>query len=231
MAPFCHQLALARWAGALGLALLGLRAAAQTSPGWVLKLTPQHVVLSGLWLEAERPRAGQPRQTFSLGPQLYWGPAGRPDVPFDPTDANLDRTVRGAGLAGQHRFYLGAKKVTNSGQPLGFYLGYGPQVQLFRLGFARRAWHEETGPGDLPYLVFGPVPHRETVLRYGATAQAGYQFACTSRVLVEVYAGLGLRKSHSWSNFGESQFRSGPSDYAHEGLFFPAGFKVGVALR
>jgi hypothetical protein len=230
MATFAGKFALARWAGALGLALLGWRASAQTAPGWVLKLTPQHVVVSGLWLEAERPRAGHPRQTFTLGLPLYWGPAGRPDVPFDPTDSNFDRTVRGVGLLGQHRLYLGTKVAANSPQPLGFYLGYGPQVQFFRLGFARRGWHEETGPGDLPYLVFGPAPYRETVLRYGAAGQVGCQLALSRRVLVDVYAGLGLRKSHSWSSFGESQFRSGPSDYAHQGLYFPAGFKIGVAL-
>jgi len=230
MARFSRQLASVRWAGALGLGLLGLRAAAQAPAGWALKITPQHLVLSGLWLESELPRAGQPRQTFTLGPQLYWGEAGRPDVPFDAADINRDRTVRGAGLLGQHRFYLGTKTLAGSAQPLGFYLGYGPQVQFFRLNFMRQ-WHEETGPNGLPYLVFGqPVQYHETVLRYGVAGQAGYQFALTSRVLVDVYAGLGLRKSHSWSSIGESQFRSGPSDYAHQGLYFPAGFKVGVAL-
>jgi hypothetical protein len=230
MAHFFRPSASVRWAGALGLALLGLRASAQAPTGWVLKLTPQYVVLSGLWLEAEHPRTSQPRQTFTLGPQLYWGNAGRPDVPFDLTDPTFDRTVRGAGLLGQHRFYLSDKTAATSAQPLGFYLGYGPQVQFFRLGFTRRSWHEEIGPNDLPYLVFGPVQYRETVLRYGVSGQAGYQVALSRRVLIDVYAGLGVRKSHSWSDFGESQFRSGPSDYAHEGLYFPAGFKVGVAL-
>ena len=220
-----------RGAGALALALLGWRAAAQTPPGWTLKITPQHLVVSGLWLEAERPRAGHPRQTFVLGPQLYWGPAGRPDVPFDPANINRDRTVRGGGLLGQHRFYLGPETLLNSTLPLGFYLGYGLQAQAFRLNFARQ-WREEIGPDGLPYLVFGPAPvsYHETILRYGATGQAGYQFAFAKRFLVDVYAGLGLRKSHSWSSLGDSQFRSGPSDYAHQGLYFPAGFKLGVAL-
>jgi hypothetical protein len=231
MAGLSRYPALARWAGAWGLVLLSMRATAQTAPGWVLKLTPQHVVLSGLWLEAEQVRARHPRQTLTLGAQLYAGQAGRPDVPFNPDDKNLDRTVRGAGVFGQHRFYLGSQATADAARPLGFYLGYGSQVQVFRLGFKRSEWHEETGPNELPYLVFGPVPYHETVLRYGVAGQAGYQAALSRRVLVEVYAGLGLRKSHSWASTGESQFRSGPSDYAHQGLYFPAGFKVGVALR
>jgi hypothetical protein len=231
MARFLCEPAPARVVGALGLALLGLRASAQApGAGGVLKLTPQYLIMSGLWLEGERPRAGHPGQTFTLGAQLYWGGAGRPDVPFDPANINRDRTVRGGGLLGQHRLYLGDKAADNPAQPLGFYLGYGPQVQLFRLNFMRQ-WHEETGPNGLPYLVPGqPVQYHETVLRYGAAGQAGYQFALAKRVLVDVYAGLGLRKSHSWSSFGESQFRSGSSDYAHQGLYFPAGFKLGVAL-
>ena len=232
MGHLLHWLALGRGAGALGLALLGLRAAAQAPPGWALKLAPQHLVVSGLWLEAERPRTGHPRQTFTLGPQLYWGPAGRPDVQFDPGYINRDRTVRGAGLLGQHRFYVGSETLASSAQSLGLYLGYGPQVQFFRLNFARQ-WREEIGPDGLSYLVFGsvPVPYHETVLRYGAAGHVGYQWALASRVLLDVYAGVGLRKSHYWSTLGESQFRSGPSDYAHEGVYFPAGFKLGVALR
>jgi hypothetical protein len=230
MAYLGANYALARWAGAFGMGLLSLRANAQAPPSWVLKITPQHLMMSGLWLEAEHSRARHPRQTLTLGLPLYWGRATRPDVPFNPNDSNRDRTVRGAGLLAQHRFYLGTKMAANSAQPLGFYVGYGPQVQVFRLGFERREWHDETGPGNLPYLVFGPVPYRETVLRYGAAGQAGYQFAVASRVLIDVYAGVGLRKSHLWASLPESQFRSGPSDYAHEGLFFPAGFKVGVTL-
>lgn len=52
--------ALGRWAGCLGLGLLGLRATAQVPSGTLLKFTPQYLVLSGLWLEAERARAGHP---------------------------------------------------------------------------------------------------------------------------------------------------------------------------
>lgn len=221
---------LGRWVGCLGLALPGLRAAAQAPSGWSLKWTPQYVVVSGFWLEAERARTGHPNQTFTLNPQLYGGPTGRPDAGPDPARPNRDEAVRGAGLQAQHRFYL-RKSSAQWAFPTGFYLGYGPQVQFFRLGFSRNEWQEESGPGGLPYLVYGPVRYHETVLRYGAAGQAGYQFPLASRVLLDVYAGVGLRKSQYWSSLGESQYRSGPSDYAHEGLYFPAGFKLGVALR
>jgi hypothetical protein len=204
---------------------------AQGLGGWALKATPQHLVLSGFWLEAEHARPGHPSQTFTLGPQLYWGPAGRPDVAPDLNRRRYNEVVRGAGLLGQHRFYLSAPRADRA-FATGCYLGYSPQVQFFRLGFGRNdQWHEETGPGGLPYLVYGPLRYRETVLRYGIAAQAGYQLALASWALLDVYAGVGLRNSHSWSTFGESQFRSGPSDYAHRGVYFPAGFKLGIAMR
>jgi hypothetical protein len=187
-------------------------------------------VLSGYWLEAEHARTSHPTQTFTIGPQLYWGPVGRPDASFDLNHARYNELVRGAGLQGQHRFYLAPR--ADQAFATGFYVGYSPQVQYFRLHFGRNdQWHEEAGPGGLPYLVYGPLRYRETVLRYGVAAQAGYQLALTSWALLDVYAGVGVRKSHSWSTFDESQFQSGSSDYAHEGIYFPAGFKLGVALR
>jgi hypothetical protein len=225
------QRAWARWLCCLSLGLLGRRAHGQALGGWAIKATPQHLVLSGYWLEAEHARASHPTQTFTVGPQLYWGPVGRPDAAFDLNHARYNELVRGAGLQGQHRFYLSAPSADRT-FATGFYVGYNPQIQYFRLHFGRNdQWHEETGPGGLPYLVYGPLRYRETVLRYGVAAQAGYQLALASWALLDVYAGVGVRKSHSWSTFGESQFQSGPSDYAHEGVYFPAGFKLGVALR
>lgn len=216
----------------VGLGLLSWPAAAQQTPAsWVLKVTPQYVVVSGLWLEAERVRPAHPNQTFTLGVQFYAGPTGRPDAAFDPTARPSHAgTVKGVGGQAQHRFYW-AKTGAERAFPTGFYLSYGPTVQFFHLGFAQIGWHEETSPTGLPYLVYGNMRYYENVVRYGAAGHVGYQWALASRVLLDVYAGVGVRKSHYWSAFGESQFRSGPSDYAHEGVYFPAGFKLGVALR
>jgi hypothetical protein len=220
-----------RGVGSLGLALLSWQVQAQAPPtSWSLKVTPQYIVLSGLWLEAEQVRAGHPSQTFTLAPQLYWGPTGRPDVQFTRNIVNHDEAVRGAGLQVQHRFYL-SKAGFSHAFPTGFYLGYSPQVQFFRLGFSRNEWHEETSPYGLPYLIYGGVRYHETVVRYGLAGQAGYQFALSARMLLDVYAGVGVRKSHYRSEFAESQYQSGPSDYAHEGVYFPAGFKLGIAMR
>lgn len=218
--------------GAPALLSLGLScpAAAQVPAGWALKATPQQVVLSGYWLEAERACPGHPRQSFTLGPQLYAGPTGRPDAARDAYYPNRNGRVRGAGLQLQHRFYLGPAP-TAGRVPTGFYLGYAPHVQFFNLRFDRLQWYEAPGPGGLPYLYYGPVGYHENVLRYGVAAQVGYQWPLGRRALLDVYAGLGVRQSHYWSRLGDSQFRSGPSDYASRGLYVPAGFKLGVLLE
>lgn len=217
------------WAASLALAA-AVPATAQVPANWALKVTPQHLVLSGYWLEAEHVRPGHPRQTFTLGPQLYWGLTGSPNAGRAATDPARNATVRGGGLQLQHRFYLGGT-ATERGVPTGFYLGYGPQVQVFRLRFENGVrWEEVSGPDGLPYLQYTIAPYHETALRYGVAGQLGYQWALGCRGLLEVYAGLGVRKTSSWSSFGASQFRSGSSDYAHEGLYVPAGFKLGVVL-
>ena len=49
-------------------------------PFWAVKTVPQYVVVSGFWLEVERGLRRHPRQSFTLAPQLYHGPAGRPNL-------------------------------------------------------------------------------------------------------------------------------------------------------
>ena len=88
----------------LSLGAQGQNVSSQTlSVKWI----PQHVVLSGYWLEVEHRWNQHPRQSFTFTPQLYAGPTGRPDgvATFRP---DQNETVRGAGFQVQHRWYLSA---------------------------------------------------------------------------------------------------------------------------
>jgi hypothetical protein len=161
---------------------------------------------------------------------LYAGPTGRPDAARTPFELNRNGRVRGVGLQGQHRFYLGPGAPSQA-VPTGFYLGYAPHIQFFNLRFDRLEWYEAPGPGGLPYIYYGPKGYHENVLRYGLAGQVGYQLPLGRRALLDVYLGLGVRQSHFWSDFADSQFRSGPSDYASRGLYVPAGFKLGLVLE
>lgn len=200
----------------------------------VLKLIPQYLVVSGWWLEVERGGRRQPRQSFTFTPQLYRGPASHPDVatPYYQYQAALEpqRSVRGAGLQVQHRRYL---PVGSAGGLTGLYASYGASFQHFVVSYEGMGWQEVRDPNGLLYLEYRAARHAETTNRYGATAQAGYQLPlATGRLVLDVYAGLGWRTGQSRSEVGpvSSQYRSGPSDYGHQGWYFPAGFKLGVAL-
>lgn len=230
--PFCPPAS--RWRGFwLLLALLSIRltAAAQEVPAarsWLVKFAPQYVVTSGYWLEVEQPLARHQHQSFTLTPQLYSGPAGHPDGNRGPNPLNQDESVRGAGVQAQHRLYLLPQKAA---YPAGLYVSYGPQVQYFQMTFHRSSWHEIEGPGELPYYEYGPVAFKEKIVRYGGSAQVGYQAPLPpGPVFVDLFVGVGWRQSHVTSEVGGSQYRAGSSDYAHRGFYFPAGVKIGLAL-
>lgn len=229
-----------RSGGLLGLlSLVAGGARAQTAPAaghnLVVKIMPQYVVVGGYWLEVERRWARHPGQSFSFTPQLYAGPPGRPDVPTSYYEATrralLHETVRGVGGQVQHRLYLGAARPAG---PAGLYLSYGASLQHFALARDESGWEEGVGPTGLPFYQYRARRRTETITRYGALGQIGYQapLAWDGRLLLEVYAGLGWRTGQSRENGGvvASRYASGPSDYGHQGWYFPAGFKLGVAL-
>jgi hypothetical protein len=182
--------------------------------------------MSGYWLEAELQRARQPHQSCTLTPQFYRGPAGSPDD--GPAPTSQDESVRGFGVQAQHRIYVLPGKAAYQ---TGLYVSYGPHVQYFEMKLRGEGWREVPGPGDLPYLEYGPVQSNNTITRYGASAQIGYQAPLPpGPVFVDVFVGLGWRQSHTESEQATNQYRSGSSNYGHRGLYFPAGVKIGVAL-
>ena len=202
----------------------------------LLKITPQYLILSGFWLEVERGAGRRAGQSFTFTPQLYAGAAGHPDaetVPtsYFPTTSEPKRTVRGAGLQVLYRRYL---KPGQTAYPAGLYASYGAGFQHFALSYDGPGWQIVADPNGLPYIEYRTSHHTETINRYGATAQLGYQAPLAAgRVFLDLYAGLGWRTGQSRSEVGPtgSQYRAGPSDYGHVGWYFPAGIKIGVALR
>ena len=233
----------AGWRGLPGLLFLSCGARGQNAPAgpaWVLKLTPQYLVLSGCWLEVEHRGPRHPRQSFSFTPQLYAGPAGRPDAtpassqnPYYQPILAEPATVRGLGLQVQHRVYL---RPAPAAHPVGLYVSYGLNFQHFAVSAdGALAWQVVTGPDGLPYHEYRRDRYTETINRYGVTGQLGYQLplAPGARVLLDLYAGLGWRtgQSRAGSASVASRYDSGPSDYGHQGLYFPVGFRIGVALK
>ena len=137
--------------------------------------------------------------------------------------------MRGFGVELRHRLYL---KAPTAACPTGFYVSYGPTFQHFQMTYPTLGWHEVKGPNELTYYEYSHIPHTTVINRVGAVAVAGYQVPLPpGRVFLDLYAGAGWRHSHNQSTAVAAQFQSGRSDYGHRGFYFPAGVKVGVALR
>lgn len=208
-----------------------------SSNALIIKTIPQYLVLSGYWVEVEQQLRRHPRQSFTLVPQLYLGPLGHPDGPRYYTNTywpqargpRENERVRGFGLQGQHRLYLKASE--KALYPSGLYVSYGPHFQIFQIVYDRRQWQEVQKPDGLAYYEFAPKQHTATINRYGGTVQVGYQAPLLpGRVMLDLYAGVGLRESTSRDADAERLYRTGRSDYGHRGWYFPGGVKVGVAL-
>ncbi|SHL78797.1 hypothetical protein [Hymenobacter psychrotolerans] len=217
-----------------GLLLRVTGAAAQESTfqlNLLLKAAPQHLVMSGYWLEVERRWNQQPRHSLIVTPQLYAGPTGQPDMEVATRQQARNETVRGAGLQVQHRWYIRASKAV---YPAGLYVSAGPVFQRFAVSHDEQGWTEVLDPTGLPRYEYRDLRRTETISRYGASAQLGYQAPLPpGRVFLDLYVGAGWRTSRSREGAKRtaSGYRSGPSDYGHAGFYIPAGFKVGVALR
>jgi len=230
-----------RWYLPLLALLLGLTGAAKAqSPSGtrtlLVKAVPQYVVVSGYWLEVEQRWNQHPQQSFTITPQLYAGPAGQPNVStnpyFYPSPSDQNPRVKGAGVQVQHRWYLSNPPATT--YPAGLYVSYGPHFQRFAVSYDGLGWQQVDGPNGVPVYELRNGRHTETINRYGGTVQVGYQAPLPpGPVFLDLYVGTGWRESQSRSNSVRigSRYRSGPSDYGHEGFYFPAGFKIGVALR
>ncbi|HEX8658287.1 MAG TPA: hypothetical protein VF690_12165 [Hymenobacter sp.] len=221
---------------AAGLLFAGLAHGQEAPVGraLVVKVLPQHLVMSGWWLEVEHRATPRARQGFTLTPQLYAGPVGQSDGLTSSSQARppdlAGARVRGAGLHVQHRRYLRPAATAYAAGP---YASYGLTFQCFNVSHEALGWQELRDPTGLSYFEYTTARHTEAITRYGATAQVGYQLPLTpTRFSLDVYVGAGWRTGQSRKNGAEvaSRYATGPSDYGHQGFYFPAGFKLGVAL-
>ncbi|WP_022824325.1 hypothetical protein [Hymenobacter norwichensis] len=176
---------------------------------------------------------------YQLGLEKVWGPAGRQALVITPqfyrgnvqaltselVEGSSNR-VRGYGLAIQHRLYL-----TKQAKLLeGFYFSYGPHYQHFEMQFQALSWEPEVAPSGLTYYQYRSRGQQETIDRYGAAAVLGGQlFLPDLPIFLDVFTGLGLRKSSSRSTLSGNRYASSMSDYGASGFYFPIGFRVGVA--
>ncbi|UYZ57653.1 hypothetical protein [Hymenobacter latericus] len=191
----------------------------------LLKLNAFQPLARSYQLELEKQLPGHPKHSLGLTPQLYHG---RVTQLTSDQETQPDERLRGWGLELLHRAYL----VPNTDAAMaGFYVAYGPQYQRLEMQFKANGWQQLLANDGLTYYQYGPIDYTETIRRYGATAVLGYQSPLDlGRVYLDFYLGIGYRNTQFSSAFPESRYRTGLLDYAYQGFYLPAGFKIGFAL-
>ena len=204
--------------------LLGAHAQLATSPIRTLnvKFDLAPVLANGYHFSAEKVWGPAYRQALIVTPQWYRGDIE--DITSNLTEGR--NRVRGYGLAVQHRLYLNERTTALEG----FYIGYGPHYQHFELEFQAPTWQAEPAPNGLIYYEYQIRKQKEIIDRYGAAAVLGGQlFLPGTPAFLDVYLGLGLRKSSSHATTSGNRYASGMSDYGANGYYIPTGFRVGFA--
>ncbi|GAB2956883.1 hypothetical protein GCM10027048_23960 [Hymenobacter coalescens] len=197
-----------------------------TRPGaLVLKTNVLQPLVRGYHLEVETPWRAYPRLSLGLTLQWYQGhvtelSAKRP--------VQAGERVRGYGAELLPRLYFPG---SDPDLLSGFYVGFGPHLQRFKLDFQEYGWQEQLTGDGLKIYVYEPQPYTETIRRYGAAAVAGYQGPLElGPLFLDFYAGVGWRTARSTSAFATSRYRASALDYGARGVYFPVGFKLGVKL-
>lgn len=133
-------------------------------------------------------------------------------------------TLLGGGIDVSHRILL--EKDYNTP-----YFAYGLSVQYYKLNYSDNVWMT-FNEDNLEYMIYDDMEVDHSILKIGPYAVIGYQSLLSKMVVIDIYAGLGFRKSYHYSNTSiigfENNFNSYYGDYGYTGVMIVAGLKIGI---
>lgn len=133
-------------------------------------------------------------------------------------------TLLGGGIDISHRILL--EKDYNTP-----YFAYGFTAQYYKLNYSDNVWITYN-ENDLEYMVYDDMDVDHSILKIGPYAVIGYQTLFSKMVIIDIYAGLGIRKSYHFSNTSiigfENNFNSYYGDFGYTGVMIVAGLKIGI---
>lgn len=195
----------------------------------IIKFSPQHLLVNGLYLELEKRLHPGSRHSLLASPRFYYGGTVNIDS-FNDRDLDLNEKngVQGYGLALQHRIYI------SEGTPAiqqGMYMGYGVEYHYFRVDFEREGFVKEVDEEGLEYYRNRLRPFQEKIHRIGLVGMGGLQAAIFhDRVLADLSLGIGYRKSYIKTDYSQAIFNIGPTDFGYTGAYVLANLKFGYAF-
>jgi hypothetical protein len=201
------------------LALLTVLGNAQESftPNYTLSFVPQYLFKNGLRMDLEL-KLKKENQWLQIAPQVYYHEA-IDDYWYDYSFEKLG----GVGLDLHHKIYLSTNKIAH-----GPYLSYGMVYQHFAVRHNDYIWvpYEESG---LTYYDYTSKTLTGTIHKGGINLLFGYQVHPFDRLLLDVYLGMGIRKSFP-SESMEDRFNSSIIDYNYSGTLLVFGVRFGALL-
>jgi hypothetical protein len=186
-------------------------------PKWGIKTSPQHLIVNTIRFEVERVLSDQ-EVSLTVAPYIVWGDLWE-DHPND------DIAGVGGEISGR-AYFVNAKKNMN-----GLYASYGFNYTYYNITSRNRDWKTSVEDG-LEIIRYDFVKKPVEIHKVGVVLTMGYQFNIKNLIIIDLYTGMGLKKSFSPQGDDVLERYDGHIfDLAHGGLDPRIGYKIGFVLR
>lgn len=193
---------------------------------WVFKFSPQHLLVHGYLLEAERRFGATGKHSFTFSPRYFNGNTNTIDKFAGRKQGDLPTKVVGKGFEATHRIYK--PHLTQPGKLQ--YFSYGFNYHQYKIDYAVQGWGEVTGPDGVTTIRYKWHPRQTEVSRLGVVAMFGAQNPVfTKRLLADLYGGIGYRFGQQ-HDAGNERFQANMLDFASTGFYLSAGLKLGYSF-
>ena len=193
---------------------------------WVVKFSPQHLLIHGYNLEVERRFSANGKRSFTFSPRYYNGNTKTIDKFSGRESGGLPTKVTGLGFEAMYRVYR--PHLTKPGKQQ--YVAYGINYHRFALDYSVLGWGEVTESNGLSYYKYQWHPRQDEVNRLGAVLMFGAQNPIiTKRLLADFYGGIGYRSGQN-KNPESDRYQTNILDYGSSGVYLTVGFKLGYSF-
>jgi hypothetical protein len=175
-------------------------------PTRYISIVPQYLFNSGLRIDYDYKLSENKWLQFC--PQIYLGESGT-----GISNHGYDELL-GAGMMIYYKRFLNETDLNK-----GIYLSYGPSYNYFHITF-----QQETQQGGSSYST-------AQIHKIGGDIILGLQSCIRDIVMIDVYAGLGLRYCFShFTDYGTNQFNDLWIGYGYSGTMLNGGIRIGIKL-
>ncbi len=184
--------------------------------------SPLYLIVEGTRLDFEH-RFQDNSSAINLGLTFYVGDMNSDLFP----EAWGDEEYTGIKADFLHKIYLEEELPIRGKLTPQAYISHGPFYQYSNIKYPGQEWQEVNSNG-LDVLTVVDVDKNININRFGYTAVLGLQVVTESRLTVDVYTGLSIRKA--WATDNERSYDETWLSPGHTGNVLLVGFKIGAAF-